>query len=182
MNQNPYLINNTLDKRIKSPLSSNKKQTKHYISEKSKNVNSKNYSNNNININITNTNYINNTPLYTYQKNYSNQNVIVNNIYSNNQNLVNNKNANSNLFSMSQNSNRNNEEKIDFNELDQFSPPFQQGTKINVNDSNQKIQPQINKYTNIEIERGNQNKTNNNGKQIIDDFLQKMKYKNNYNY
>jgi hypothetical protein len=78
---------------------------------------------------------------------------------------------------MSLNSNKNiddfnEQDKLDFNELDQFSPPFKQETQINVNNYNQCFySPQINKYTNIELSK---NLNSNINKQIIDDFIKKI--------
>jgi hypothetical protein len=118
---------------------------------------------------------INKTPKYT-NPNYQNLNIQnhLTHMISNTQNIPNNYN---NLFSMSLNSNKNNDvfneqEKIDFNELDQFSPPFKQETQINVNNYNQCFySPQINKYTNIELSK---NLNSNINKQIIDDFIKKI--------
>ena len=124
---------------------------------------------------------INKSPKYTnpYYQNLNIQNHLTH-IISNTQNIPNNYN---NLFSMSLNSNKNiddfnEQDKLDFNELDQFSPPFKQETQINVNNYNQCFySPQINKYTNIEISK---NLNSNNNKQIIDEFLKKIPNKNNY--
>jgi hypothetical protein len=106
----------------------------------------------------------------------------INHMYSNTQNIPINNYKNNSLFSMSLNSNKNIDdsqelEKIDFNEFDKFSPPFQKQNKINVKNYNENFySPQINEYTNIEIARNN----NSNNKQIINDFLKKIsnKYSN----
>ena len=104
-------------------------------------------------------------------KNYNNYNKNYNNNYNQNNNYSNDVNENS----LKRNCNL--DENIDFNELDQFSPPYM-ANNVNLNNYNQKITtPSLNnKYTNIELYNNNNN-INNNNRIIIDNFIQNMNKK-----